>query len=83
MIKIIPVTSLRRNFGSIVEELPKLEMMILTKGGKPYIEMRTSSELKREQLLKTAGMLKNTETDNNDFWKEALKKKSRKTPISL
>ncbi|MBI2597157.1 type II toxin-antitoxin system Phd/YefM family antitoxin [Candidatus Daviesbacteria bacterium] len=81
--KIIPITELRRNFGKISKNLAKTDTVILTKGGKPFALLKAAPEEKRKLLAKVAGVWKEGPLDNDILWKKGLKKKSRKSPISL
>lgn len=81
--KIISITELRRNFGEISEDLLSVESFILTKGGRPFAILKAAPELRREKLKKYAGCLKETDLDDNNIWKEVLKRKSRKEPIII
>lgn len=83
MVRIISVTELRRNFGEITEELPRLEKIILTKGGEPFAILKAAPEEKKKVLRKTAGAWKGTELDSDKLWKEVFKRKSRKRRVSL
>lgn len=81
--KIISITKLRRNFGEISEDLLSVESFILTRGGRPFAILKAAPELRREKLKKYAGCLKGTDLDDNNIWKEVLKRKSRKEPIII
>ncbi|OHA63116.1 MAG: hypothetical protein A2748_03040 [Candidatus Wildermuthbacteria bacterium RIFCSPHIGHO2_01_FULL_45_20] len=81
--KIIPITELRRNFGAITAKLAEIDSLILTKGGEPFAILKASPEEKKKRLKKSAGAWKDTSLDNGDIWREAQKKKSRKTLIDL
>ena len=81
--KIIPITDLRRNFGKVTEELLSIESFILTKGGKPFAILKAAPELRREKMKNFAGCLKNADLDDDNIWKEVLKRKSRKEPIII
>ncbi len=76
--KIIPITDLRRNFGENTEDILSVESYILTKGGRPFAIMKAAPELRRKMLKKAMGAWKNTELDDDDLWKDILKRKSRK-----
>lgn len=81
--RIISITELRRNFGEITQNLAEEESLILTKGGEPFAILKAVPSEKKKILKKAAGAWGNTELDKNSLWKEVLKRKSRKTPISL
>ena len=72
----------RRKFGEIKKQLSFVEF-IVTDRGKPIAHISAPPEIRREKLLKFAGAWKGTELENEDVWKDALKKKSRKTDILL
>ena len=80
---IISITELRRNFGEITKNLASKNEIILTRGGDPFAILKASPNIKRRLLRKTAGAWKNTELDNDDYWKKVLVRKSRKKPITL
>lgn len=81
--KIISVTELRRNFGAITKDLPRMDSLILTRGGKPFATLKAVPEEKMRILKKAAGAWKNTKLDSDIFWEKVLKRKSRKAPIAL
>lgn len=77
-VKIISVTTLLRDFGSVAEELPRLDKIILTKGGTPFATLKASREEKRKLLASCAGAWANTELDSDKFWAKTLTRKSKK-----
>lgn len=79
----VSINDLRRRFGEIERELPFVDRFILTKKGKPFAVLSATRAAKREIMKDTAGAFKNTSFDRDDFWKEILKKKSRKKKITL
>lgn len=79
--RIIPITDLRRNFGEITEDILSVESFILTKGGRPFAILKAAPELRRERMKKSAGAWKGTDLDNDEIWKEILKRKSRKVDL--
>lgn len=81
MVKIISVTELRRNFGEITSNLPEINSLILTKGGKPFAVMKAAPEEKKKIMKKAAGTWEGTKLDSDKLWKEVFKKKSRKTSV--
>lgn len=80
---IISITELRRNFGRITANLEKIEELILTKGGEPFAILKAAPEVKRKLLKKTAGAWRSTPLGSDKLWSEVLKRKSRKSSISL
>lgn len=80
---IISITDLRRNFGEITANLDKIDEIILTKGGEPFAILKSAPEIKRKIIKKAAGVWKGTSLDNDKIWREVLKRKSRKIPISV
>ncbi len=80
---IIPITELRRRFGEITTDLAAKEPIILTKSGRPYAILRIAPEERLRLFKSVAGSWKGTELDNDDLWKEVLRRKSRKHPINL
>lgn len=76
--KIIPITDFRRNFGENTDDILSVESYILTKGGRPFAVVKAAPELRRENLKMAMGVWKNTELDNDDLWKDVLKRNSRK-----
>lgn len=81
--KIISVTELRKNFGEICVNLPKIDSLLLTRGGEPFAVLRALPAEKMKVLEKVAGLWKNTSLDNDNLWKKVFKRKSRKETISL
>lgn len=81
--RIIPITELRRNFGAITQHLTETGPLILTKGGKPFAILKPAPEEKKKLIMKTAGIWRNTEVDNDNFWKNVLKRKSRRKAVKL
>lgn len=76
--KIIPVTDFVRNFGEESLNILMYESFILTKGGKPFMNVTAAPELRREYLKLAMGAWKNTKLDDDGLWKDILKRKSRK-----
>lgn len=81
--RVIPITELRRNFGFISHKLTEKESLLITRGGKPFAILKAIPEEKKNTLESTFGAWKNTELDDDKFWREVLKKKSRREPITL
>ena len=81
--RIVPITELRRNFGKVTSRLLEVEELILTKGGEPFATLKIVPEKKKKMLATLAGVWKGTSLDNDDLWNKTVKKKSRRTPISL
>lgn len=79
----ISISDLRRKFGEIEQALPFVSHFILTKKGRPFAILSATPSVKKEQMKKTAGVFKNTKLAIDGFWKDALKKKSRKENIIL
>lgn len=81
--KTIAINDLRRRFGEIEEALPFVDHFILTKKGRPFAILSATPSVKKEQMKKTAGAFKGTSLASDVFWKNVLKKKSRKENITL
>lgn len=81
--KTIAISDLRRKFGEIERALPYVDHFILTKKGKPFATLSATLAVKKSLMKKTAGVLKGTSLDNNAFWKEVLKRRSRSKGVSL
>lgn len=81
--KTISINELRRSFGEIERELPFVDRFILTKNGKPFAVLSATGAAKREIMKDTAGAFIGTSFDKDNFWKEVLKKKSRKKKVTL
>ena len=79
----IAINDLRRKFGEIEEALPFVDHFILTKKGRPFAILSATPYVKKEQMKKTAGAFKGTKLATDSFWKDVLKKKSRKENITL
>lgn len=80
--QMISVDDLRRNFGEVKKKLPYVEF-IVTDRGHPIAQLSATPQMKRERLLRLAGAWKGTDLENDGVWKDVLKRKSRKTAISL
>lgn len=80
---IVSVTDFRRNFGEITANLVKIESLLLMRGGEPFAIVKATPEAKKKALRKVAGAWKGTSLDNDNFWKKALKRKSRQSDIHL
>jgi antitoxin (DNA-binding transcriptional repressor) of toxin-antitoxin stability system len=76
--RIIPITDFRRNFGENTDDILSVESYILTKGGRPFAVVKAAPELRRENLKMAMGAWKNTELDDDELWKDVLKRNSRK-----
>ena len=81
--KTIHISALRKRFGEIEKKLPYVDYFVLTKKGKPFAILHAAPGVKRELMRKAFGAWKNTDLDNDALWKDVLKRKSRKTSISL
>jgi len=81
--KIVAISDLRRRFGRIERALPFVDRFILTKKGRPFAVLSATLSVKRNLMEKTAGALKGTKWDSDNFWKSVLKRKSRKEDIIL
>lgn len=79
----IAISDLRRKFGEIEEALPFVDHFILTKKGRPFAILSATPMAKKEAMKKTAGVFKGTKLATDTFWKDVLKRKSRKENIAL
>lgn len=79
----VAISDLRRKFGEIEEALPFVDHFVLTKKGRPFAILSATPSVKREQMKKTAGAFRNTKLATDAFWKDVLRKKSRKENINL
>jgi len=70
--QIIPITDLRRNFGSITKRLAEIDSLILTKGGQPFAFLKAVPSEKKKLLMRTAGSWKNTDLDDDKLWKNVF-----------
>lgn len=80
---IVAISDLRKKFGEIEAMLPYIEYITITKKGKPFATLSATSEVKKSVIKKFAGSLIGTDMDNDEIWKEVLKRKSRKKPVRL
>lgn len=80
---IISINELRRNFGQVEKTLPFVDYFIITKKGRPFAHLTATPTVKKELMKKYAGAFRGTMLENESLWKEVLKRKSRKTDISL
>ncbi len=83
MTKILPISDFIRKFGVDADLLPKLDMMILTREGRPFAKLKATDEAKAEARKKYAGVLAGTRLDNDKFWEKVTKKISRRPAIRL
>ena len=81
--KIVPVTDFIRNFGTYADLIPRVDELILTRGGKPFAVVKASPQEKNEKLLSFYGAWKGTMFDSDKLWKKVLKRKNRKKPIVI
>lgn len=81
--KIVSITELRRNFGSLTENLPEIDGLILTKGGEPYATLKAVPAEKKKIRRKAAGAWRKTALDSNLLWTEVFRRKSRRETIKL
>jgi len=84
--RIVPITYARRRFGELEKKIRDLGVIILTKNGRPFVEMRAVEDKKiptSQRLAKFAGCLKGTIFDDDKIVKEILTRKSRKKPVIL
>lgn len=80
--KIISIEDLRRNFGAIKKTLPYANF-IITDRGKQIGVLAGTRESKRARMKSTAGAFRRSGLDRDGLWQEVVKKRSRKTDISL
>jgi hypothetical protein len=80
---IIPITDFIRKFGMYADLLPSTNGIILTRDGRPFATLQATPEEKNRELLKYAGMWKNTPLDSDEFWKKTLVRKNRRHPVSF
>ncbi len=80
--KIISIENLRRNFGAIKKALPYANF-IITDRGKQIGVLASTREIKRAKMKSTAGAFKGSGLDRDVLWRDTLKKRSRKTEVSL
>jgi hypothetical protein len=83
MNNIVAISDLRKKFGEIEAMLPYIEYITITKKGKPFATLSATYEVKKSIIKNLAGSFKNTNMDNDELWKEVLKRKSRKKPVKL
>lgn len=81
--RVVSINDLRRSFGEIESALPFVDHFILTKNGKPFAILSATPLIKKEEMKKTAGAFRGTKLARDVFWKDVLKKKSRKVKITL
>ena len=79
----IAISDLRRKFGEIEKALPYTDHFILTKKGMPFAVLSATPLVKRKLMKKMAGAFKGTVLENDEIWKNVLKRKSRKEDITL
>lgn len=79
----IAISDLRRKFGEIEEALPFVDHFVLTKKGRPFAILSATPSIKKEKMKKTAGAFKGTKVATDAFWKDVLRRKSRKESITL
>lgn len=82
--RIVPITYARRRFGELEKDILDLGVIILTKNGYPFVELRAIKEKtvsNAHRFAKCAGALKGTIFDNDKVVNEILKRKSRKKAI--
>lgn len=79
----IAISDLRRKFGKIEQALPFIDHFILTKKGRPFAILSATPSVKKEEMKKTAGAFKGTKLSTDSFWKDVLRRKSRKENITL
>lgn len=79
----VAISDLRKRFGEIEAMLPHVDHIVITKKGKPFAVLSATDEVKKSIIKKFAGILKNTDLDNDAIWKDVLRKKSRKKIIRI
>lgn len=86
----ISATQLKNNIADVLDEVRfKGTVTIVERHGKPVAKIvpidvdRSDSARLKANLMKLAGAWKGTELDNDDLWKDVLKRKSRRKSISL
>lgn len=80
---IVAISDLRKRFGEIEKRLPFTDYITLTKKGKPFAILKAAPSVKRAMMRRSAGRLKGTSVDNDAFWQDVLKKKSKTGNIIL
>jgi len=71
--KLIPITELRRNAGSILNKLPVAGSFVLTKSGKPIAELVAIGKSKKAKFDDSKGAWKGTDLENFNFSSLVLK----------
>ncbi len=72
--RLIPITEFRRNAGEILREIETIGTVIITKGGKPIVELRPLKETnKKDKLKKTFGAWKDLDIESEILYKKILK----------
>ena len=90
MNNIIPITTARRNLGTLVDRLKKEGDFYLLRGGKVAAKLSLPETVIRESrkgvLKKIFGAWKDTDLDSDNLWEEVLLKeriRDSKKPLSL
>lgn len=76
---IVPITDFIRKFGMYANLLPKVDKIILTREGRPFAEVKLTSEERNERFLKLWGTWDPKLFGNDKIWKEPWKRKNRKS----
>lgn len=80
---IVPITDFVRKSKHYADILPKVREMVITRDGRPYMDVKLTNEERNRRLLKFAGIWKGTELDNDELWAKVFVRRNRKKPIKL
>ena len=81
--KIIPITDFIRKFGEYADMLSSLDMLILTREGRPFATVAATPEEKNRKLLSLRGTWDGKLFENEAIWKTVLTRRNRKKPIKI
>lgn len=80
---IIPITDFVRKAGEYAARLPSLEKIILTKGGRPFAELKATPEEKNKKLIALIKSFDGKLFENEEVWKAVFTRRNRKKPIKI
>lgn len=80
---IIPITDFVRKAGEYADRLPSLEKIIITRGGRPFAELKASPQEKNRKLIELIKSFDSKLFENEEVWKAVFTRRNRKKPIKI
>lgn len=80
---IIPITDFLRKAKYYSDLLPDVDKLIVTRDGRPYMDINLSNQERNRRLLAFVGKWKGTSLDDDKLWAKVFVRRNRKKPVRL